>query len=133
MVRRTVVGLALILSGAPALAVEPLAANADDYYKLTPTLAVSAVRNGDELFAELVRNLPPSNMVGGPQSVAIRIYGSCSLRQYVNQGLALFSGKWRAGYMMETVDSDNIKRHVIANSPMALLFDKECNQPKVSN
>ena len=127
MPARAIAAAALILSGLAH------AANPDDYYLLTPEVAVSAVRHGDELFAELVTNLPPSNIVGGPQSVALRIYGSCSLRQYVNQGLATFSGKWRGGYMTENYDSDNIKRHVVPKSRLSLLFDKECNQPKVSN
>lgn len=124
--RRLVVGLALVAL-AQAVTAAPAYAADGDYYKLTPTVAVSAVRNGDELFAQLVTNLPPSDVVGGPQSAALRIYGSCSLRQYVKQGLMLFSGKWRSGYAMDSVDSDNIMRKVMPNTSIALMFDKECN------
>ena len=97
-----------------------------EYYKLTPNIAASAATRGDELFGEMVTNLPPSNVVNGPQSVALRIYGSCSSRQYVKQGLMLFTGKWRSGHAMGGLDSDNITRKVMPGTPIATLFDREC-------
>ena len=98
----------------------------DEYYKLEPNVAVSASIKGDELFAEMVTNLPPSNIVNGPKSGAVRIYGSCSLRQYTKWGTVLFSGEWRSGYPIATYGADNLLLKVIPNTPLARLFDKEC-------
>lgn len=103
-------------------------AHAGDYYKLEPNVAASAERKGDELFAELVTNLPTSNIVNGPKSGAIRIYGSCSLRQYTKWSTVLFSEEWRAGYPIAQYGPDNLLLKVIPNTPLAKLFDRECNK-----
>lgn len=99
---------------------------AGDYYKLTPDIDVSAATRGDELFAEMVTLMPPTDIVGGPRSIAVKIYGSCSMRVYTMQGIAMFSGKWRGGHIVDTVEGDNVIRRVLPKSNMAKLFDKEC-------
>lgn len=97
-----------------------------EYYKLTNETAATASRKGDELFAELVTNLPNSAIVNAPQSAAMKIYGSCSLRQYTKWGITLFSEKWRGGYPVATYGPDNLLLKVLPNTPVAALFDKEC-------
>lgn len=97
-----------------------------EYYKLMPNVAVEANRRGDELFAEMVTNLPESAIVNAPQSAAVRIYGSCSRRQYTKQGFAFFSEKWRGGYIVSNYPPDNLILKVLPNTPIAALFDREC-------
>lgn len=105
----------------------PLVATAgEEYYKLTPTVYASAATRGDELFAELVTPTAESDVVGAPRSMAIKIYGSCSQRVFTNQGVALFSGRYRAGYPVGTLEADNIIRKVTPGSMIDKLFKKEC-------
>lgn len=99
---------------------------ANGYFRISPTVIASASVKGDELFAELVTNLPESNIVNAPQSVAMQIYGSCSLRQYTRWGMVFFSDKWRGGFPMMQLDADNINRRAERGGPIAALFDKEC-------
>lgn len=101
-------------------------AQAADYYQLTPNAMAQASRKGDELFAELVTNLPNSAIVNAPQSAAMKIYGSCSLRQYTKWGIVLFTEKWRGGVPVVSYGPDNLLLKVLPNTPIAALFDKEC-------
>lgn len=99
------------------------ASAADEYYMLTTDYAVSAGRRGDELFAELVT---PTHNVDGPQSIAVQIYGSCSERVFTTRGVAMFSGAWRAGYIVSRIEADNVIRKVRPGSVIDKLFKKEC-------
>ena len=99
----------------------------DSYYKLTTDVAVSAQRNGDELFAELVMPMHSNdNLVNGPRSMAVQIYGSCSERVFTNRGVALFSGRYRGGYIMHTIEADNVIRKVTPGTVVDKLFKREC-------
>lgn len=113
--------LALALAGA---------AQADSgYYKLSTDVMASAQRNGDELFAELVTPMHTNdNIVNGPRSIAVQIYGSCSERVFTNRGIALFSGRYRGGYIMDTIEADNVIRKVTPGTVVAKLFDRECGK-----
>ena len=99
---------------------------ANGYYRVSPTVIATASVKGDEVFAELITNLSESNIVNAPQSVAMKIYGSCSLRQYTRWGMAFFSDQWKGGFPMMQFEADNINRRAERGGPIAAVFDKEC-------
>jgi hypothetical protein len=103
-----------------------LAAADQGYYRLAGNVMAKAFLQGDTIAAELVTNMPASDIVGGPKSVAWRLYGSCSQRTYVGQGYLLFSGAWRGGYVVDNIEGDNVMRIVVPGSVVAKLFDMEC-------
>lgn len=117
----------LLLAALLVATLAPAAAEESGYYKLTPDVAASAwVDSGGILHAEMVSNMPESDIVGAPRSIAAKIEGSCSLREYVITGTALFSGRWRGGYLMEQYESDGLRRRALPRTNIAALFNKEC-------
>lgn len=98
-----------------------------------PTIAVRLLPDmpaTGQFRTAIVRNLPPSDIVGAPQSVEIQILGDCQTKTVQIWGMLPYSGKMRAGYPEGELATgpEGVTRRVEPNSPMERIFKIVCKQ-----
>jgi hypothetical protein len=74
----------------------------------------------------VIANLPPSDVVGAPQSEGIDIQGDCQSRIYGIVTGAFFQGPNGTGGISDVLQSDLKYRHVEPKSPMDFAFTSLC-------
>jgi hypothetical protein len=83
-----------------------------------------------QFIAQIVYNLPESDIVGAPASEQDAVYGNCSSRTYFTAIGASFSEKWRGGDVLGDPDEDGFTfgptRRVMAGTMMEQVFNIEC-------
>ena len=111
--------------------------NGERWLTLTPSIKVeidslSLPIAADPFVGRVVLNLPPSDIVGAPQSEAIEFWGYCQSRTYMVTAEITFSGKERSGFALPDYsyepapDAPTVMRRVLSNSNMSRVFKVYC-------
>lgn len=83
---------------------------------------------GGVFHTQIVENLPESEIVGAPQSVAHLFEGNCETRHYHLRGSIFFAGPNCTGMMLPGgTPPEDFERKLVPNSPLEKAFDMVCN------
>lgn len=81
---------------------------------------------GNDFEMHIVENLPESDIVDAPQSVALALMANCEARVYIVIDSLFYTGKNRGGYPEEETGAEEVERRVIPGSPLEKAFDIVC-------